>query len=193
MKKKKISIWLSGAGSNAESLIRYFGNHPAIEVASVLSNAPQAPAIERLRPLGHEVQVYTPEQWKKPDEIAQKLQNDGIDLIVLAGFLAIVHEPLLTAFEGRIVNLHPSLLPKYGGKGMWGHHVHEAVIAAGDTESGITVHVVSGKIDGGHIIARHTCPVLPTDTPALLEERIHHLEHRYYPPIVEQYLLNSKG
>lgn len=143
--------------------------------------------------MGHEVQVYTPEQWKKTDEIAQKLQNDGIDLIVLAGFLAIVHEPLLTAFEGRIVNLHPSLLPKYGGKGMWGHHVHEAVIAAGDTESGITVHVVSGKIDGGHIIARHTCPVLPTDTPAQLEERIHHLEHRYYPPIVEQYLLKSKG
>lgn len=186
--KKRIGIFVSGNGTNAENFIRYFHGSKNIEVFSVLCNRAGAPVIDRLKPYGYHVQVFAKESWEKPDEIVELLQRQGIDLIVLAGFLAIVHEPLLSAFDGRIVNIHPSLLPKFGGKGMWGHHVHEAVVAAGERESGITVHLVSGQVDGGTIIEQRRCPVLPTDTPESLEARIHQLEYRYYPMIVERFL-----
>lgn len=191
LKKARISIFVSGNGTNAENFIRYFQGNEHIEVTSVLCNHAQAPVIERLKPYGYTVQVFDRESWKKPDEIVHLLQKQGIDLIVLAGFLAIVHEPLLSAFEGRIVNIHPSLLPKFGGKGMWGHHVHEAVVAAGEKESGITVHLVSGQVDGGAIVDQRRCPLLTGDTPESLEARVHALEYRYYPEIVEQLLLKK--
>lgn len=191
LKKARISIFVSGNGTNAENFIRYFQGNEHIEVASVLCNHAQAPVIERLKPYGYTVQVFDRESWKKPDEIVHLLQKQGIDLIVLAGFLAIVHEPLLSAFEGRIVNIHPSLLPKFGEKGMWGHHVHEAVVAAGEKESGITVHLVSGQVDGGAIVDQRRCPLLAGDTPESLEARVHALEYRYYPEIVEQLLLKK--
>ena len=112
----------------------------------------------------------------------------GIDVIVLAGFLAIIGEPLLKAFPDRIVNIHPALLPKHGGKGMWGHHVHEAVLRDGDKESGITIHLVNDQVDGGAILEQHRCPVMPDDTPDTLAARVHQLEYQYFPSAVDHFL-----
>lgn len=190
--RKRISIFVSGNGTNAENIIRSFANDSEVEVVSVLTNKADAPAIKRLRPLGMEVKFYSKNCWEKPDEIVAELQNEGVDLVVLAGFLAIVREPLLSAYSGRILNIHPSLLPLHGGKGMWGRRTHEAVLAAGERQSGITVHLVSDQIDGGKIVAQRLCPVLPDDSPASLEARVHELEYLYYPDIIKQFLHGLK-
>ena len=186
---KRIAIFASGSGTNAENIVRHFSHHDAIEVAAVITNRRAAAVIERLRPLGIDVEYYPKQEWLCPASVTQRLTEAGIDLVVLAGFLAVVRDPLLTAFEGRIINIHPSLLPKYGGDGMWGGNVHEAVIAAGESESGITIHQVTKQVDAGPIVAQFTCPVLPGDTPDTLEARIHQLEYQHYPRVIEQLLL----
>lgn len=185
---KRIAIFLSGTGTNAERLIKHFAQSDTVEVAAVISNTAKAPAIERLKPLGVEVEVWGRNTWKDQTAIAQYLVDKGVDAIVLAGFLAIIGEPLLKAFPDRIVNLHPALLPKHGGKGMWGHHVHEAVLRDGDRESGITIHLVNEQVDGGAILEQHRCPVMPDDTPDTLAARIHELEYRYFTPAVAHFL-----
>lgn len=185
---KKISIFVSGTGTNAEHIVKHFAGSTSVAVGSVICNRRHAPVIERLRPLGIEVQVFGREEWLHPINVTRLLQDSGVDLIVLAGFLAIVREPLLSAFEGRILNIHPSLLPKFGGPGYWGGNVHEAVIAAGERKSGITIHQVSAEVDCGAIVAQYRCPVLPGDTPATLEARVHGLEYLYYPQVIEQAL-----
>lgn len=185
---KRIAIFASGSGTNAENIARYFAQSTTIQVAAVITNRSQARVIDRMKPLGIDVDYYPKQEWLYPENVTRRLTEAGIDLIVLAGFLAVVHDPLLTAFEGRIINIHPSLLPKYGGDGMWGGNVHEAVIQAGEKESGITIHQVTAKVDGGPIIAQFTCPVLPDDTPDTLEKRIHQLEYHYYPKVIETLL-----
>ena len=180
---KRIAILASGSGTNAENLVRYFTGHPTIEVAIVICNRRQAGVYDRLRPLGIEVEYWGKEHWVDPSQLTRHLQQLQVDLVVLSGFLAVVREPLLTAYRDRIVNIHPSLLPRHGGPGMYGHHVHEAVLAAGDTTSGITIH-----LDGGRILAQFTCPVMPVDTPDTLAARIHPLEYAHFPPVVEQYV-----
>lgn len=185
---KRIAILASGSGTNAENLVRHFQNHPSIEVACVITNRCRASVIERLRPLDIEVEYYGKECWDTPTAIATRLQQLDIDLVVLAGFLAVIREPLLTTFSGRIVNIHPSLLPLHGGPGMYGHHVHEAVLAAGERQSGITIHVVDKQVDGGRILAQYPCEVLPGDTAETLASRIHPLEYAHYPHVIEQYL-----
>ena len=186
---KRIAILASGSGTNAENLVRYFAGHPSIEVATVICNRRQAGVYERLHPLGIEVEYFGKEHWLDPTQVTQHLKDLHIDLVVLSGFLAVIREPMLTAFKDRIVNIHPSLLPRHGGPGMYGHHVHEEVLADGDTQSGITIHLVNEKVDGGRILAQFTCPVLPDDTPDTLAARIHPLEYAHFPPTVEQYLL----
>lgn len=182
---KRISIFVSGAGSNAENIVRYFQTNPCgIEVASVMTNNPNAAAIARLRPFGIETEVFPRKQWKKPVEVAQRLKEEHVDFIVLAGFLSFINEPLLSDFAGRIVNIHPSLLPKHGGKGMWGLNVHRAVLEAGDKETGITIHMVDKSIDGGAIVEQRRCPVRPGDTPESLASRVHELEYLYYPQAI---------
>jgi phosphoribosylglycinamide formyltransferase-1 len=128
--------------------------------------------------------TFAKEVWAEATPIVEMLQKENIDLIVLAGFMRKIEAPLTAAYAGRIVNIHPSLLPRHGGPGMYGHHVHEAVLAAGDTESGITIHYVDEQIDGGEIIFQARCEVLPDDTPDTLANRIHVLEHRHFPEVV---------
>lgn len=186
-RKPRIAILASGNGTNAEHIVRHLAQRGTVEVAAVISNKANAPVIGRLEPLGIQVTVIDDrEAWRHPDAISAHLQSLGVDLIVLAGFLAIVREPLLSDFSGRIINIHPSLLPRHGGPGMWGIHVHEAVLAAGDSESGITIHSIDATVDSGTIVEQHSCPVLEGDTPETLAKRVHGLEYEFFPAAVER-------
>ncbi|MBR5804268.1 MAG: phosphoribosylglycinamide formyltransferase [Bacteroidaceae bacterium] len=188
-KKCRIAIFASGEGSNAEAIVRYFSNHSTMEVMMVISNNEKAGVHRRMQKWNIPCFTIEKSEWQ-PDSTGyvalELMRSKGIDMIVLAGFLAYIPANIVTEFKGRIVNIHPSLLPKYGGKGMWGHHVHEAVIAARETMSGITIHHVTEKLDDGSIIFQAECEVLPADTPDSLTARIHRLEYEHYPRIVEQ-------
>lgn len=185
---KNIAIFASGNGSNAEAIARYFANNKNICVKCVLSNRHNAGVHQRMEQLNIPSYSFSKKEWQDAHKITDFLIKENIELIVLAGFLAKIEKPILSAFQGNIINIHPSLLPKYGGKGMWGHHIHEAVIAAGETQSGITIHYIDENIDEGRIIFQTSCDVLPGDTPDTLAERIHKLEHRYFPEIIEKIL-----
>ena len=185
---KRIAIFASGSGTNAENLIRYFRTSETGSVDLVLTNRAGAGVIGRAGSLGVETVVFNREQFYHSEEIKDILIQRGIDFVVLAGFLWLVPENILKAFEGRLVNIHPALLPNYGGKGMYGDRVHEAVIANGDRESGITIHHVNQAYDAGNIIFQARCPVERDDTPGSLAARIHELEYAHFPVIVEQLL-----
>lgn len=189
---KNIAIFASGNGSNAEAVVRYFANNKNVCVKCVLTNKQNAMVHQRMRNLGIPSYTFTKEEWTAADRILELLHYENIHLIVLAGFLAKIEQSILSSFSGKIVNIHPSLLPKYGGKGMWGHHIHEAVIAAGEKQSGITIHYIDENIDGGEIIFQTQCEVLPNDTPETLANRIHILEHTHYPKIIEQIVNEQK-
>ena len=183
-----VSIFVSGSGTNCENLIRHFAHSESVKCALVVSNKPDAYALVRAERLGVPTAVMTKTQLNNPDEMLPLLQSYGIDFIVLAGFLPLIPTYLIEAFPRKIVNLHPALLPKFGGKGMWGHHVHEAVKAAGETETGMTVHYVSPVCDGGEIIAQYRVALTPDDTVDDIAEKEHQLEMQYFPQIVEQVL-----
>lgn len=188
---KNIAIFASGSGSNAEAIVRYFQNNDNITVKQVLTNRVDAEVCQRMEALGIPTTYFSKEQWNEATKIVDLLKKESIDFIVLAGFLAKIELPIIKAFAGHIINIHPSLLPKYGGKGMWGHHVHEAVISAQETQSGITIHYIDEVFDNGEIIFQATCDVLPNDTPQSLAERIHQLEHKHFPKIIEKLLLEN--
>ena len=190
---KKIAIFASGSGSNAENIIQYFAQKPQFCVKSVFCNVPDAYVLERAKKYRIPTFVFNREEFRNPDKVFRQLQEQEIDFIVLAGFLWLMPSFITAAWPNKIVNIHPALLPAYGGKGMYGHHVHEAVIAAGEKESGITIHYVNDHYDQGAIIFQAKCPVLPTDTPADLAARIHELEYRYFPEIIEKTILNTEG
>ena len=185
---KNIAIFASGDGSNAEAIVKHFANSITTCVKVVLSNRQKAGVHDRIKALGIPTLTFSKDEWKDCSKILSTLQKNDIDLIVLAGFLCMIEAPLIEAYKGKIINIHPSLLPKYGGPGMWGHHVHEAVITAGEKESGITIHHVTKEVDGGEIIFQATCEVKPNDTTETLASRIHLLEHKHYPFIIEQLL-----
>ena len=183
---KHIAVFASGAGSNAENLIRYFNeNEESGRVEVVVCNKAQAGVVERGRRLGMPVEIISAEDMASEDRMLGMLDSYGVDTVVLAGFLMMIPPYLTGRYEGRMVNLHPSLLPAYGGKGMYGRRVHEAVIAAGERESGITIHTVSDVCDGGEILFQARTEVTPEDTPATLEAKIHELERIHLPRIVE--------
>ena len=184
--KKNIAIFASGSGSNTENIIRYFRENEAIQVSLVLSNRSDAYVLERAHRLGVPCNVFPKEDWMAGDEILAVLQEYHIDFVVLAGFLVRVPDLLLHAYPNKMINIHPSLLPKFGGKGMYGDRVHEAVIASGEKESGITIHYTNEHYDEGGIICQQKCPVLPGDTPEELAQRIHRLEYEYYPKVIEE-------
>ena len=186
----RIAIFVSGSGSNCENLIRHFEHSDFVKCALVVSNKPDAYALVRAERLGVPTAVMTKAQLGNPDEMLPLLQSYGIDFIVLAGFLPLVPAYLIDTFPRRIINLHPALLPKFGGKGMWGHHVHEAVKAAGETETGMTVHYVTPICDGGEIIAQFRTSLSPDDTVDDIAEKEHELEMRHFPQVVEQVLLS---
>lgn len=186
--KKNIAIFASGSGSNAENIIRYFRNNDSICVSLVLSNKSDAYVLERAHRLGVSCNVFPKEDWIAGDEVLAVLQEYRIDFIVLAGFLVRVPDLILHAYPNKIINIHPALLPKFGGKGMYGSRVHEAVVAAGEKESGITIHYINERYDEGNTIFQATCPVLPDDTPEDVAEKVHALEYKHFPLIIEKVL-----
>ena len=190
---KKLAIFASGSGSNAENIIQYFAQNPEICVKSVFCNVPDAYVLERAKKYRIPSFVFNREEFRNPDKVFRQLQEQEIDFIVLAGFLWLMPSFITAAWPNKIVNIHPALLPAYGGKGMYGHHVHEAVIAAGEKESGITIHYVNDHYDQGAIIFQAKCPVLPTDTPDDLAARVHELEYRYFPQIIAETILKQEA
>ena len=190
---KKIAIFASGSGSNAENIIQYFAQKPQFCVKSVFCNVPDAYVLERAKKYRIPSFVFNREEFRNPDKVFRQLQEQEIDFIVLAGFLWLMPSFITAAWPNKIVNIHPALLPAYGGKGMYGHHVHEAVIAAGEKESGITIHHVNDHYDQGAIIFQAKCPVLPTDTPDDLAARVPDLEYRYFPQIIAETILKQEA
>ncbi|MCU0395025.1 MAG: phosphoribosylglycinamide formyltransferase, partial [Chitinophagaceae bacterium] len=171
--KKRLAIFASGSGSNARKMMERFQNHPSVEVSLLVSNKPGAGALHHAADFGISTLIIEKERFFRGDAYVPDLQALGIDYIILAGFLWKVPSQLIAAYPQRIVNIHPALLPKYGGKGMYGKFVHEAVIDAGESHSGITIHYVDEQYDHGATIFQATCPVLPDDTPDSLAARIH--------------------
>ncbi len=185
---KHIALFASGSGSNAEKIAEYFAGNADVDISLIASNNPKAGVIDRSRRLHIPVLLFDRATFYDTNQITQLLLNQKIDLIVLAGFMWLMPADLVRAFPNKIINIHPALLPKFGGKGMYGHFVHEAVAAAGETESGITIHYVNEQYDEGQIIFQATCPVLPTDTPDDIAHKVQALEHTHYPRIVETVL-----
>lgn len=186
---KKVAIFASGSGTNAENIARYFFHSESINVAVLLSNKQAAGVHERVKALDIPSYTFSRDQFNTGEDILAVLKQYDIDFIVLAGFMAKISDSLLLAYPNRIINIHPSLLPKFGGKGMYGNHVHEAVIAAGETESGITIHSIDEHYDEGTIIFQATCPVYATDSASDLAARVHALEYKHYPEVIKELLL----
>lgn len=181
-----IAIFASGNGTNAENIIRYFADSGSIKIAAVFSNKEKAPVLEKSKNLQVPAFYFKREDFSSGYPILEILHELHIDGICLAGFLCMVSPILLKAFPKRIINIHPSLLPKFGGKGMYGLNVHRKVIENAEKESGITIHYIDEHYDQGEIICQATCPVLPTDTPEELASRVHSLEYKYYPLVIER-------
>lgn len=189
--KRRIAIFASGNGSNFQRIVEYFAGNADIDVAVLYSNRTGAFAIGRAANLGISTVVFDRERFYHTSDILNDLQKRSIDWIVLAGFLWLVPDDILRAYDGRILNIHPALLPKYGGKGMYGMRVHEAVVAAGDTESGITIHLVNEHYDEGQVVFQARCPVLPNDTAEDVAQKIHALEYAHFPRVIAE-LLSKK-
>lgn len=193
MKKEKVNVavFVSGGGTNCENLIRYFQHSETVNIALVVSNKADAYALVRAERFDIPTTVVPKAELNNPDVMMPLMQRYDIHFIVLAGFLPLVPDYLIDAYPRRIINLHPALLPKFGGKGMWGHHVHEAVKAAGETETGMTVHYVTPVCDGGEIIAQYRTALSPNDSVDDIAEKEHQLEMEFFPKVVEEVLLRS--
>lgn len=184
-----IAILASGSGTNAENIVRTFNEGTLLRVRLCITDHADAGVVERMRRYGVKTLYVAPKIWRhEPEKVVEMLRADDIDLVVLAGFMRLVSPVIVSAYAGRILNLHPSLLPKYGGKGMWGHHVHEAVIAAGEKESGVTVHYIDEEYDRGEILMQERVEILPDDTAETLEAKIHEAEYRLYPRAISEAL-----
>lgn len=182
----RMAIFASGAGSNAQNIIDHFRGHSSIKVGLIVCNRPGAGVTEIAETENIPCLLINKEVFLSGGAYVGELQQKGIDFIVLAGFLWKIPSALVQAYRGRIINIHPALLPKYGGKGMYGMHVHRAVIAAGEMESGITIHYVDELYDHGQTIFQARCSIQKTDTPESLAEKIHSLEHANYPGVIEK-------
>ena len=189
MNVKKIALFASGSGTNAGNIIHYFADNELIQVDSLWSNNPGAYALTRAASMGIEAFVFNRNQFYETEEVLQQLINRKIDLIVLAGFLWLVPKSIIDRFP--ILNIHPALLPKYGGKGMYGMSVHQAVVENQEKRSGISIHQVNQNYDEGALIFQADCAVLPDDSPGDVAEKVHVLEYKYYPVVIEQFLLEK--
>jgi phosphoribosylglycinamide formyltransferase-1 len=189
----KIAIFASGSGTNAENIIRYFSHQHRIDVALIVSNNPKAYVLHRALQAKVPTALCSKDELANTQSVLQLLKDREIDWIILAGFLLKIPDYLIDAYPKRIINIHPALLPKFGGKGMYGEHVHEAVVAAGEKESGITIHYVNGHYDAGDIIFQATCPVEVSDTPADIAAKIHTLEQTHFPSVIEQLILSTSS
>jgi phosphoribosylglycinamide formyltransferase 1 len=185
-KKTRLAIFASGTGSNAQKLIDHFRNASSASVALIVCNKPGAGVLGIAEKEGLPVLLLEKERFFRGDAYLPVFIEAGIDFLVLAGFLWKVPSALINTYPRRIVNIHPALLPKFGGKGMYGQYVHEAVLQAGERESGITIHYVDEHYDNGDIIFQTACPILDSDTAETIAQRIHQLEHLHYPRVVEE-------
>ena len=186
---KKVALFASGSGSNVQNISEYFATNPHVKINLILSNNPNAFVLERAKKLGIQTHVFTRDSFYNSHEIIKVLEKAQTDFIVLAGFLWLIPQYLIQAYPNKIINIHPALLPKYGGKGMYGSKVHEAVINNKEKESGITIHYVNEQYDEGSIIFQARCMVKPDDSPESVAKRIHELEYEYYPKIIEQLIM----
>ena len=182
----KIALLASGSGSNAENILQYFSKNDNFAFPLIISNKANAFVHERAKKLNIPSFTFSKEEFSEGKDIVRLLKEQQIDCIVLAGFLLKIPLVLINEYPNKIINIHPALLPKFGGKGMYGHYVHNAVAAAGETESGITIHYVNSNYDEGSIIFQAKCPVLPTDTPDMIAEKVHALEYEYFPKVIEE-------
>ncbi len=185
---KQIAILVSGSGTNAQKIIEHFANSEKANISVVISDNREAYALTRAQNLGIEALALTRADFRSGARPLAELRKRDIDLVILAGFLSLVPKCLIEAYPDRIINIHPALLPKFGGKGMYGDHVHRAVIEAGESESGITIHTIDEHFDRGTIIAQYTTPVSSDDTPESLATKIHALEHAHFPHTIESYI-----
>lgn len=183
-RKINIAIFASGSGTNAQAILEYFMNSEVADIKCIYSNNSKAFVLTRAKDFNKETYTFSRREFYESDVVFKHLKNHNIDLIVLAGFMWLVPMELVNSYT--LVNIHPALLPKYGGKGMYGHHVHEAVIRNNEKESGITIHLVNNEYDKGEILLQKSCPVLPDDTPDSLAERIYKLEHAHFAPEIEK-------
>lgn len=186
--RRNIAVFASGSGTNAENIIRYFKDNERAIVALVVSNKEEAGVLKRAKDLQISTYIPNKEEWIIGNKIVSKMIECQIDFIVLAGFLRRIPDLLLHEYSDKIINIHPSLLPKHGGKGMYGDKVHQAVVEAGESETGITIHYINEHYDEGAIIFQATCPVLLTDTPDDVAAKVHQLEYKHYPLIIEELL-----
>ena len=186
MGKIRLAIFISGKGSNALNIIKYFKGNDTVEVALVLSNKTGAEGLENAQKMGVDTIVFNNETFKKSGEIDTYLRSLGIDFIVLAGFLRQIPVDLVDSYKNKIINIHPSLLPKFGGKGMFGAHVHKAVLDNNEVESGISIHYVSNEYDEGKIIFQKSIAIDESETINSLSIKIQQLEHAYFPLIIEK-------
>lgn len=183
-----LAIFVSGGGTNCENIIKYFKGSDKVNIALVVANKAGIPALEKAERLGVPTRVVPKADLNREDVLLPLMKEYSIDFIVLAGFLLVIPDFLIREYDHRMINLHPALLPKFGGMGMYGHHVHEAVKAAGETETGMTVHWVSGTVDGGKIIAQFRTPITPDDTPDDIAAKEHVLEMEHFPQVIEEVL-----
>lgn len=181
----KVAVFASGSGSNAENIANYFRGNTNVTIDAIVSNKYDAYVHQRAKMLGIESFTFSKQDFEESTSVINFLKERQIDFIVLAGFLLKIPESLVNAFPFRIINIHPALLPKYGGKGMYGSHVHEAVVQAKEKESGITIHYVNENYDEGNIIFQAKCEVLITDSAADVAQKVHQLEYKYFPTIIE--------
>ncbi len=189
MNVKKVVIFASGSGTNAENIIKYFADSKSIKIDSLWSNTPNAYALKRAEMRNIETFVFNREEFYDSEKLLEKLKQRSIDVIVLAGFLWLVPSYLIRNFT--IINIHPALLPKYGGKGMYGMNIHKAVVNNKEAETGISIHYVNEKYDEGQIIFQMKCEVSVNDTPESVAKKVHDLEYKYFPCVIENILLKK--
>jgi len=188
---KRIALFASGSGTNVENIANYFKGNSEIEIGLVLSNRKDAYVLERAKKQGIPSMVFNREEFYQSNIVVNQLLEYNIDFVVLAGFLWLIPTNLIQAFPKKIINIHPALLPKHGGKGMYGGKVHEAVVANHENESGITIHFVNEHYDEGDIIFQSSCEVLPTDSADDVASKVHTLEYEHFPKVIEQWILNQ--
>ena len=189
---KRIVIFASGSGTNAENIIKYFKQSTIATVVRVLTNKQHAKVLERANRLSVKSLYFTKNAFTEDDTILNLLKKEA-DYIILAGFLWHIPAKIVEAFPNKIINIHPALLPKYGGKGMYGMHVHNAVVENKEKKTGITIHFVNENYDEGAIIFQEKVSVHPNDTPEMVATKIHELEYKYFPSVIEQVILKSNG
>jgi phosphoribosylglycinamide formyltransferase 1 len=187
---KKIVVFASGSGTNAENIIKYFKNSSVGNVVFVFTNNPKAYVIERAKNFAVPTEIFTKQELIE-GKVLQKLNGIQPDLIVLAGFLLKFPESIVETYSNKIINVHPALLPKYGGKGMYGMNVHKAIVENREKETGITIHFVNENYDEGNIIFQKKVTLLITDTPEVVAEKIHELEQQYFPKVIEDFLISN--